>query len=64
MRLVRRGSVAVRDSYSVGTGASALRLQVPAQVPSGRYTLRVKLVGRSGGTLKLPDRGVRLPKSR
>ena len=64
MRLVRKGSAAVRHSYSVGKGASTLRLQVPAKVPGGRYTLRVKLVGRSGGTLELPDRGVRLPKSR
>ena len=62
--LVARGRVAVRRSYPATKGKSVLRLQVPAAVAKGRYTLRVKLVGRSGGTLKLPDRGVLLPRSR
>ena len=62
LRLLRGSRVVATGRYGVKVGTTKLRLRVPRSVPGGPYRLATTLVNPDGGTLRLPGRGVLLPR--
>ena len=62
LRLLRGSRVVATGRYGVKVGTTKLRLRVPRSVPGGAYRLSTTLVNPDGGTLRLPGRGVLLPR--
>lgn len=56
--------VLVGGRYGVAPGTNTLRLVVPRMLRGGSYRLAISLVNPDGGTLRLPSRGVFVPRPR
>jgi hypothetical protein len=59
--LLSHGHAVAARRYRVARGPHRLRLGVPRRMAAGRYQLRVAVAARSGRTLELKQRTVRLP---
>ena len=62
LRLLRGVRVVATGRYGIKVGTTKLRLRVPRSAPGGPYRLTTTLVNPDGGTLRLPGRGVLLPR--
>ena len=62
LRLLRGGRLVASGRYGIKVGTSKLRLRVPRTAAGGPYRLATTLVNPDGGTLRLPGRGVLLPR--
>lgn len=62
LRLLRGARLVATGRFGVKVGTTTLRLRVPRAAPGGPYRLTTTLVNPDGGTLRLPGRGVLLPR--